>query len=263
MSFKVIDGGGQDKEERERQQKEHDRQRDREWAQSDFSWAIRDCAANMLRIIRGAGKPHELMRQMQKALNASEKFREVHGYWPQDVIANALCLEDEFEKHRARVHEGTLDQGALDRWWKDGTFERMTAEHTIYRGALQIVASQLIGQSTQQAAGDRELHDGLRNYERAREDQRERRRQETRASRVTTTKKRKRDDATTIDATPTHAAAKEAAGEPPVFGRAGQGRRTQNFGHDDLKELRKAIKAKDSKKIAELTSKIGQPRLDD
>lgn len=35
------------------------------------------------------------------------------------------------------------------------------------------------------------------------------------------------------------------------------------FGTDDLKKLRKAIKAKDDKRIAELTAKIGQPKLDD
>jgi len=59
MSFKVIDGDGPGKEER-------DRDRDREWAKHEFSWAIRDTAANMLRIIRGAGKPYELLVQMKK-----------------------------------------------------------------------------------------------------------------------------------------------------------------------------------------------------
>ena len=47
MSFKVIDGGGPGKDDR-------DRQRDQEWAQDEFSWAIRETAANLLRIVRGA-----------------------------------------------------------------------------------------------------------------------------------------------------------------------------------------------------------------
>lgn len=42
----------------------------------------------------------------------------------------------------------------------------------------------------------------------------------------------------------------------------GVGKR-DGFGPDDLRELRKAIKAKDSKRIAELTSKIGKPSFDD
>src|SRR4051812_17515873 len=59
MSFKVIDGDGPGKEER-------DLERNRERAMAEFSWAIRDAAANMLRIIRGAGKPYELLIQMRK-----------------------------------------------------------------------------------------------------------------------------------------------------------------------------------------------------
>jgi hypothetical protein len=39
--------------------------------------------------------------------------------------------------------------------------------------------------------------------------------------------------------------------------------RAQGFSQQDLKELRKAIKAKDKKRIAELTSKIGIPSVDE
>ena len=66
----VIEGGGPEKDDRERQ-----RARDR--AKDDFSWAIREVAANILRIIRGAGKPYELVLQMQRAIDAAVKFREV------------------------------------------------------------------------------------------------------------------------------------------------------------------------------------------
>jgi hypothetical protein len=58
MSFKVIDGDGPGKEERERQRRQ-------EWAKDEFSGALREMAANMLRIVRGAGKGYELLRQMQ------------------------------------------------------------------------------------------------------------------------------------------------------------------------------------------------------
>jgi len=39
--------------------------------------------------------------------------------------------------------------------------------------------------------------------------------------------------------------------------------RSKGFGHADLKELRKAIKAKDEKRIAELTAKIGRPKFEE
>jgi hypothetical protein len=40
---------------------------------------------------------------------------------------------------------------------------------------------------------------------------------------------------------------------------SGERRRSDGFSQSDLRELRKAIKAKDTKRIAELTAKLGKP----
>jgi hypothetical protein len=88
--FRVIDGDGPGKEEREHEQ-------ERDWAKREFSWAIRDTAANMLRIIRGAGKPYELLLQMKKAIDSAIKFQELHNHWPFDVISSDLLIDDEME----------------------------------------------------------------------------------------------------------------------------------------------------------------------
>ena len=160
MSFKVIDGDGTGREER-------DLQRDREFAEADFSWALREMAANMLRIIRGAGKSYELLAQMKKTIDSAIKFQGLHGHFPQ--VSNYLEIEDKHQKIIERRHAGDIDQASIDRWWKDGTFEKMIAEHTIMCGAFQAVASQLIGQRTQENAGERELHDGIRDWIRVRD----------------------------------------------------------------------------------------------
>ena len=97
-------------------------------------------AANMLRIIRGAGKPYELLVQMKKAIDSAIKFQELYSYWPFDVITNDLLVEDEMETFLARGREGTSDQATIDRWWKDGTFDRMMAEHTIHASAFDLPA---------------------------------------------------------------------------------------------------------------------------
>jgi hypothetical protein len=177
MSFKVIDGEGPGKEER-------DRERARDWAMQEFSSEIRDCAANTLRVVRGAGKPYELLRQFTRVIESAVKYKELHDYWPSsDVIANALRMEDEMETILERGRARTLDQVHIDRWWKDGTFDRMMAEHTMYRGVMQIVASGLVGQSTQKSAGDREFHEGLRSLEKFREERRKNFVEEQRANR--------------------------------------------------------------------------------
>jgi hypothetical protein len=51
--------------------------------------------------------------------------------------------------------------------------------------------------------------------------------------------------------------------EMPLIAEPKRPRRAKAFGGKELKELRKAIKDKDTKKISELTSKIGQPRSED
>jgi hypothetical protein len=181
MSFKVIDGGGPRKEER-----------DLERAKHEFSWAIRETAANMLRIIRGVGKPYELLMQMKKAIDSAIKFQDLHGYWPFDVIASDLLLEDEMETFLARGREGTTEQATIDRWWKDGTFDRMMAEHTMYRGALQAIASELIGQNTQKRSGESEFHEGLRQWMKIREERIQKEREAAKASPPTARKRKLR-----------------------------------------------------------------------
>jgi hypothetical protein len=175
MTFKVIDGGGGNKEERDLEHR-------REWTKREFSWAVRDAAANLLRIIRGAGKPHELLAQMKKTIDAAIAFQEAYNYWPFDEIANDLRLENEKEKFLERERSGTLDKASIERWRDDGTFDQMGVEHTIFRGTLQIIASRLIGQATQESAGDSEFHDGLRGMERIRDERLERIRAEKRAT---------------------------------------------------------------------------------
>jgi hypothetical protein len=187
MSFKVIDGdgGGPSKEERERKER-------REWVSSEFSSVLRELAANMLRVVRGAGKGSKLLTQMNAVIECAIRYRNLHDCWPSnDLIAGALRLEDEMEEILECGRAGMVGQNAIDRWEK----EMMMAEHTMYRGVLQIVASGLIGQSTQKCAGESEFHEGLRRLEKIREAQRQKFLEQQRASRSTprrpTPKKRK------------------------------------------------------------------------
>jgi hypothetical protein len=46
----------------------------------------REAAANMLRIIRGAGKPYALLKQMSDVVAAAVKVRDVTGQLPTDIL---------------------------------------------------------------------------------------------------------------------------------------------------------------------------------
>ena len=114
---------------------------------------LRDLAANLLRVTRGAGRPYELANQAVAFVNACVAFREATGAYPMaDEIAAALDLNDEPEW--IRELEGT-ERALYD------------AKYVIIRGALQIVASEFLGQRTQVAAGSHELADGIRDHQAA------------------------------------------------------------------------------------------------
>jgi hypothetical protein len=106
--FRIIDGGGPDKEDRERQQA-------REWAQSDVERTVCELAANMLRIIRGAGKPYQILLQMKAVIDSAVEFKKVHGYWPDDIIANELHLKSKDEEYWEGQREGRYTKEQVNR----------------------------------------------------------------------------------------------------------------------------------------------------
>jgi hypothetical protein len=72
----------------------------------------------MLRIIRGAGKPYELLIQLSDVISAAVKVREVTGQLPTDVMVNVLQGESKTEAIWERYAKGEIDKAAIDRWQK-------------------------------------------------------------------------------------------------------------------------------------------------
>ena len=108
-------------------------------ALADLEWPLRELAANMLRVVRGAGYPSRLASQMTAVLNAMRDYHAVAGFYPSsDHIADVLSLT-------RREHSDDL-QDAVDK---------------MIGGALQMVASDLVNQRTQESRGRTELFEGL------------------------------------------------------------------------------------------------------
>ena len=130
----------------------------RQWATGGVSWALRDLTANLLRIVRGAGKPYEIVRQADELLQALVAYQKAVGHWPPSHELAEMLSVDRNEEWRSQL--------------KNSELNRLYAEERIVRGALQKTASRLIGQATQEAAGDSEMYDGLRGLEAARAESR-------------------------------------------------------------------------------------------
>ncbi len=92
----------------------------------------------------------------------------------------------------ARARAGTIDQASIDRWWEDGIFEKMMAEHTIVQGALRIIASELVGQDLQKSHGKNEFHQGIQHWIRTREERIQKHREAAKAARPAPAKRKPR-----------------------------------------------------------------------
>ena len=147
--FTVIDGGGPEG-------------RDRIFAEQELRNALHDTAANMLRVIRGAGRPYELVKQFSNVVQIAIKFRDAFGHWPPShMLGEMLAMHDEVHEMDEKQSAGRFTKADMDRWYEDGTMDRKYAEQSIKAGALQIVASQFVGQTLQERAGESEMSDGI------------------------------------------------------------------------------------------------------
>jgi hypothetical protein len=164
--------------------------RDRRLAEQEFAFALREAAANMLRIVRGAGKPYALLEQMSDVVAAAVKVREVTGQLPMDILETVLHRESKTEAIQEKRRAGEIDETSIERWQDDGTFDKLESEDSIKAGVLQIIASQFVGQRTQECAGESEMRNGINEAFKARQKARQYRDARLRSSTVKTTRKK-------------------------------------------------------------------------
>jgi hypothetical protein len=130
-------------------------------AERSVDWAIRELTANLMRISRGAGKSYDVGKQTVELMNSFQEYWDTHGVWPWDRL-NEFLAYDRFQ------YELRPDTELLERSLR-------RTQNKIVRGSLQMVASDLLRQSTQVAAGETEFFDGYFEREKAYEEERQKR----------------------------------------------------------------------------------------
>jgi hypothetical protein len=167
--MKVVSEKSEAEIERLRKERERDR------LTENLKWALRELTANLLRVCRGAGKPYEIGSQANAVVEAIVTFRKATGSFPDSYgLTNMLRSPHALEK--------LLDKG-VDPTNHEDYLARTDAVQTIVRGALQIAASELLGQRTQVTRGEDELYQGIGALEKWRERKREQWAKEERARR--------------------------------------------------------------------------------
>jgi hypothetical protein len=117
---------------------------ERAQAVRELTWSTKEMAANLLRVIRGAGRPLDLPQQI---INFADEILEVsksaHVWAVSSAIEEALqSAMPSWDSHESDQHEGD-----------------------IVSGALQWVASRLVHQRAQECAGSREMDEAIKRQE--------------------------------------------------------------------------------------------------
>ncbi len=139
-----------------------------EWAKQKLDRALIELAANLIRVVRGAGKPDDVIDHCVGVVNAAVEYQEITKRYPRAFdVASTLRLE----------HERITD---YDSFWAG----RQLAIRDMISGSLQVAASTLIGQRLQINQGEKEMDGAFREMERLVEELRKKRADEERAARA-------------------------------------------------------------------------------
>lgn len=145
------------------------------YQQERVDYALRVLAANIIRVVRGAGRPDDIIDQCNEVLKGAIEYHEKVGrFVSSDSVAAALRLE------RERISDYDSFGG-----------QRQLAMRRMIDGSLQVTASRLLGQVTQQRRGENEIFEAYRELEQLYQDLRKKREAEAKAARTGAAPKRK------------------------------------------------------------------------
>lgn len=133
-------------------------QYDLEQAEENLSWRVRALAANLLRVIAGAGKDYEIIENCADLIQAAHAYLDLRS-GPEVFSIMAIALTDrDWRKQDSRyTHKRQL------------TAESM-AEDRVVQHALRFVAAQLLHQTTQESTNEGDLHLAARQLTKAIDD---------------------------------------------------------------------------------------------
>jgi hypothetical protein len=122
------------------------------------SQCLKELTANLMRVSRGAGKPHDFYDHIAHVTKALVEYQALTGMFPSaDRIHEILSVGERY-----------TSRDGMEQDFLDGTEE-------VIRGALQMAASRLLQQKTQVEAGKSEMMrgviaiEGVREFKRSRD----------------------------------------------------------------------------------------------
>jgi hypothetical protein len=109
-----------------------DEERAEHRARQDLDYPLRELAANLLRVVRGAGKPYALSRQMSDVLDGFATYREAVGHWPPSEAITQILEITRTNTVDAWIASfpREIDEASVKRWLEDGTYDHEVSRET-------------------------------------------------------------------------------------------------------------------------------------
>jgi hypothetical protein len=128
-------------------------------AQQQAKWTvettIRNLTGNLLRVVRGAGRASDVPDQVRTLFEGLVQYQAAFGRLPPaEMFEVALVIDQDPEQ-----------LSEMDDEYRD----KVEAHEAIIGGALRIAAARILDQRLQVTAGEKELDDGIRRLEEAKE----------------------------------------------------------------------------------------------
>ncbi|WP_206745790.1 hypothetical protein [Bradyrhizobium canariense] len=222
-----------------------------EWSKSEAQRALSDFAAALLRAMAGNNDEAAfLIRRLRILVESISEFEK-----QSDRGLSVPELNQALHLPQAEMDYSADDDWRHRHWLREDGFD------DIVKGALRLAAHKVLGEEPAFGGmhSERVIERGIKTLEELRRPPPPARPR----SRQTKNLAGSWDD---LDLDASAARPKRSFGErlgsAPKASVQRSTRRRAGFDEDDLKELRKAIKAKDNKRIAELTAKIGRPKFE-
>lgn len=140
---------------------------DKSWARHEIEWPLRELAANIMRVSRGAGDPYKVILQCLAVVEGARSYHDKCGDWPEAAdVTSAL----DFHDPQLRDYTRTYD-------------ERRSSIEDIVEGALRLAAGRIVRQKLQEDHGEKDLKQAIRRLEEHRAEQRAKWEAEAKAAR--------------------------------------------------------------------------------